>query len=54
MSYLGPTAGEAPLTPTKQDSLPLSVNKEAKVSSFPEELQEDQLGEEELAALEMA
>lgn len=54
LSTLGPTAGEAPLTPTEEASLPLAVTKEAKVSTLPEELQEDQLGEDELAALEKA
>ncbi|KAG8521528.1 Neurobeachin-like protein 2 [Galemys pyrenaicus] len=44
--------GEAPLSPTEETSLPLAVTKEAKVSTLPEELQEDQLGEDELAALE--
>uniref|UniRef100_A0A4X1T8Z4 Neurobeachin-like protein 2 n=1 Tax=Sus scrofa TaxID=9823 RepID=A0A4X1T8Z4_PIG len=43
-----------PLTPTEEASLPLAVTKEAKVSTLPEELQEDQLGEDELAALETA
>ncbi|XP_012575949.1 PREDICTED: neurobeachin-like protein 2 [Condylura cristata] len=46
--------GEAPLSPTEETSLPLAVTKEAKVSTLPEELQEDQLGEDELAALETA
>nr|KAF6420831.1 neurobeachin like 2 [Molossus molossus] len=46
--------GEAPLTPTEEASLPLAVTKEAKVSTLPEELQEDQLGEDELASLETA
>ncbi|XP_054549725.1 neurobeachin-like protein 2 isoform X3 [Talpa occidentalis] len=46
--------GEAPLTPTEDTSLPLAVTKEAKVSTLPGELQEDQLGEDELAALESA
>ena len=54
LSTLGPLAGEAPLTPTEEASLPLAVTKEAKVSTLPEELQEDQLGEDELAALEKA
>lgn len=54
LSTLGPIAGEAPLTPAEEASLPLAVTKEAKVSSLPEELQEDQLGEDELAALETA
>ena len=49
-----PVAGEAPLTPTEEASLPLAVTKEAKVSTLPEELPEDQLGEDELAALETA
>uniref|UniRef100_A0AC11CKJ1 Neurobeachin like 2 n=1 Tax=Ovis aries TaxID=9940 RepID=A0AC11CKJ1_SHEEP len=51
-SALRDNLGEAPLTPTEEASLPLAVTKEAKVSSLPEELQEDQLGEDELAALE--
>lgn len=38
--------------PTEEASLPLAVTKEAKVSSPAEELQEDQLGEDELAGLE--
>lgn len=51
----GPIAGEAPLTPTEEEAaLPLAVTKEARVSSGPEELPEDQLGEEELASLETA
>ena len=54
LSTLGPVAGEAPLTPTEEASLPLAVTKEAKVSTLPEELPEDQLGEDELAALETA
>lgn len=54
LSTLGPIAGEAPLTPTEEASLPLAVTKEAKVSTLPEELQEDQLGEDELASLETA
>ncbi|XP_060060817.1 neurobeachin-like protein 2 isoform X4 [Erinaceus europaeus] len=45
---------EGPLTPTEETSLPLAVTKEAKVSTVPEALQEDQLGEDELAALELA
>ncbi|XP_064452930.1 neurobeachin-like protein 2 isoform X7 [Mirounga angustirostris] len=53
-SALRDNLGEAPLTPTEEASLPLAVTKEAKVSTLPEELQEDQLGEEELAALEKA
>ncbi|XP_062970054.1 neurobeachin-like protein 2 isoform X1 [Cynocephalus volans] len=51
-SALRDNLGEAPLTPTEEASLPLAVTKEAKVSTPPEELQEDQLGEDELAALE--
>nr|XP_044992261.1 LOW QUALITY PROTEIN: neurobeachin-like protein 2 [Jaculus jaculus] len=51
-SALRDNLGEAPLTPTEETSLPLAVTKEAKVSTPPEELQEDQLGEEELAVLE--
>lgn len=47
-----PLAGEAPMTPTEEASLPLAVTKEAKISAPPEELLEDQLGEEELAVLE--
>lgn len=47
-------AGEAPQTPTQEASLPLAMTKEAKVSTLPEELQEDQLGEDELAAMETA
>lgn len=50
----GPVAGEAPLTPTEEAALPLAVTKEAKVSSVPEELPEDPLGEEEPASLETA
>ena len=50
--YPWPLAGEVPLTPTEEASLPLAVTKEAKVSTPPEELQEDQLGEDELAELE--
>ncbi|XP_054992464.1 neurobeachin-like protein 2 isoform X1 [Sorex araneus] len=53
-SALRDNLGEVPLTPTEEASLPLAVSKEAKVSTSPEELQDDQLGEEELAALEMA
>uniref|UniRef100_A0A8C3XAF6 Neurobeachin-like protein 2 n=1 Tax=Catagonus wagneri TaxID=51154 RepID=A0A8C3XAF6_9CETA len=53
-SALRDNLGEAPLTPTEEASLPLAVTKEAKVSTLPEELQEDQLGEDELAALEIA
>ncbi|XP_020924322.1 neurobeachin-like protein 2 isoform X4 [Sus scrofa] len=53
-SALRDNLGEAPLTPTEEASLPLAVTKEAKVSTLPEELQEDQLGEDELAALETA
>ncbi|XP_006868866.1 PREDICTED: neurobeachin-like protein 2 [Chrysochloris asiatica] len=51
-SALRDNLGEAPLTPNEA-SLPLAVTKEAKVSTPPEELQEDQLGEDEMAALEM-
>lgn len=51
-SALRDNLGEAPLTPTEKASLPLAVTKEAKVSTLPEELQEDQLGEDELASLE--
>ncbi|XP_074168573.1 neurobeachin-like protein 2 isoform X4 [Rhinolophus sinicus] len=51
-SALRDNLGEAPLTPTEEASLPLAVTKEAKVSTMHEELQEDQLGEEELASLE--
>lgn len=40
------------MTPTEEASLPLAVTKEAKVSTMHEELQDDQLGEEELASLE--
>lgn len=54
LNACGPIAGEAPLTPTEETALPLAVTKEAKVSSVPEELPEDQLGEEELASLETA
>lgn len=50
--YSWPLAGEAPLTPTEEASLPLAVTKEAKVGTPTEELQEDQLGEDELAVLE--
>ncbi|XP_053786341.1 neurobeachin-like protein 2 isoform X1 [Desmodus rotundus] len=53
-SALRDNLGEAPLTPTEEASLPLAVTKEAKVSALPEELQEDQLGEDELASLETA
>uniref|UniRef100_A0A9L0SRX6 Neurobeachin like 2 n=1 Tax=Equus caballus TaxID=9796 RepID=A0A9L0SRX6_HORSE len=53
-SALRDNLGEAPLTPTQEASLPLAMTKEAKVSTLPEELQEDELGEEELAALETA
>ncbi|XP_007949943.1 neurobeachin-like protein 2 [Orycteropus afer afer] len=53
-SALRDNLGEGPLTPTEEASLPLAVTKEAKVSTPPEELQEDQLGEDEMAALEMA
>ncbi|XP_073757181.1 neurobeachin-like protein 2 isoform X5 [Callorhinus ursinus] len=53
-SALRDNLGEAPLTPAEEASLPLAVTKEAKVSTLPEELQEDQLGEDELAALEKA
>ncbi|XP_051708461.2 neurobeachin-like protein 2 isoform X4 [Oryctolagus cuniculus] len=51
-SALRDNLGEAPLTLTEEASLPLAVTKEAKVSTPQEELQEDQLGEDELAALE--
>nr|XP_012626524.1 neurobeachin-like protein 2 isoform X1 [Microcebus murinus] len=51
-SALRDNLGEVPLTPSEEASLPLAVTKEAKVSTPPEELQEDQLGEDELAALE--
>lgn len=47
-----PLAGETSLMPTEEASLPLAVTKEAKVSSPAEELQEDQLGEDDLARLE--
>ncbi|XP_054585901.1 neurobeachin-like protein 2 isoform X1 [Eptesicus fuscus] len=53
-SALRDNLGEAPLTPTEEAALPLAVTKEAKVSSAPEELPEDQLGEDELASLETA
>ncbi|XP_070093832.1 neurobeachin-like protein 2 isoform X3 [Equus caballus] len=53
-SALRDNLGEAPLTPTQEASLPLAMTKEAKVSTLPEELQEDELGEEDLAALETA
>ncbi|XP_039084272.1 neurobeachin-like protein 2 isoform X2 [Hyaena hyaena] len=53
-SALRDNLGEAPLTLTEEASLPLAVTKEAKVSTLPEELPEDQLGEDELAALETA
>uniref|UniRef100_A0A8C0KM69 Neurobeachin-like protein 2 n=1 Tax=Canis lupus dingo TaxID=286419 RepID=A0A8C0KM69_CANLU len=52
-SALRDNLGEGPLTPTEEASLPLAVTKEAKVSTLPEELQEDQLSEEELAAVEL-
>ncbi|XP_054201815.1 neurobeachin-like protein 2 isoform X5 [Homo sapiens] len=51
-SALRDNLGEVPLTPTEEASLPLAVTKEAKVSTPPELLQEDQLGEDELAELE--
>ncbi|XP_027788340.2 neurobeachin-like protein 2 isoform X2 [Marmota flaviventris] len=51
-SALRDNLGEAPLTPTEEASLPLAVTKEAKVGIPTEELQEDQLGEDELAVLE--
>ncbi|XP_021027034.1 neurobeachin-like protein 2 isoform X1 [Mus caroli] len=51
-SALRDNLGEAPMTPTEETSLPLAVTKEAKISAPPEELLEDQLGEEDLAALE--
>lgn len=50
--YDWPHAGEAPMTPTEEASLPLAVTKEAKISTPPEELLEDQLGEDELAVPE--
>ncbi|KAM6169581.1 LOW QUALITY PROTEIN: neurobeachin-like protein 2 [Rhynchocyon petersi] len=53
-SALRDNLGEAPLTPTEEATLPLAVTKEAKVSTLSEELQEDQLGEDEMAALEKA
>lgn len=52
LSTLGPIAGEAPLILTEEASLPLAVTKEAKVGTLPKELQEDQLGEDELTSLE--
>lgn len=51
-SALRDNLGEAPMTPTEETSLPLAVTKEAKISAPPEELPEEQLGEEDLAALE--
>ncbi|XP_069873650.1 neurobeachin-like protein 2 isoform X2 [Dipodomys merriami] len=51
-SALRDNLGEVPLTPTEEAALPLAVTKEAKVSTPHEQLQEDQLGEEELAVLE--
>ncbi|KAM5291942.1 neurobeachin-like protein 2 [Ctenodactylus gundi] len=51
-SALRDNLGEVPLTPAEEASLPLAVTKEAKVSTPPEELLEDQLGEDELAVLE--
>ncbi|XP_017652967.2 neurobeachin-like protein 2 isoform X2 [Nannospalax galili] len=51
-SALRDNLGEVPLTPTEEAALPLAVTKEAKVSTPPEELQEDQLDEDELAMLE--
>nr|XP_020023925.1 neurobeachin-like protein 2 isoform X4 [Castor canadensis] len=51
-SALRDNLGEVPLTPTEEASLPLAVTKEAKVSTPHEELQDDQLGEDELAVLE--
>lgn len=52
IKYDWPCAGEAPMTPTEEASLPLAVTKEAKISAPPEELLEDQLGEDEMAVLE--
>lgn len=52
LSTRGPIAGEAPLIFTEEASLPLAVTKEAKVSTLPKELQEDQLGEDELTSPE--
>lgn len=37
---------------TEEAALPLAVTKEAKVSTLPKELQEDQLGEDELTSPE--
>ncbi|XP_027270492.1 neurobeachin-like protein 2 isoform X3 [Cricetulus griseus] len=51
-SALRDNLGEAPMTPTEEASLPLAVTKEAKISAPPEELLEDQLGEDEMAVLE--
>ncbi|XP_048190361.1 LOW QUALITY PROTEIN: neurobeachin-like protein 2 [Perognathus longimembris pacificus] len=51
-SALRDNLGETPLTPTEEAALPLAVTKEAKVGTPHEELQEDQLGEDELAVLE--
>ncbi|XP_075820546.1 neurobeachin-like protein 2 isoform X1 [Microtus pennsylvanicus] len=51
-SALRDNLGEAPMTPTEEASLPLAVTKEAKISTPPEELLEDQLGEDELAVPE--
>nr|XP_021503591.1 neurobeachin-like protein 2 isoform X3 [Meriones unguiculatus] len=51
-SALRDNLGEAPMTLTEEASLPLAVTKEAKISTPPEELPEDQLEDEELARLE--
>ncbi|XP_057622636.1 neurobeachin-like protein 2 isoform X1 [Chionomys nivalis] len=51
-SALRDNLGETPMTPTEEASLPLAVTKEAKISTPPEELLEDQLGEDELAVPE--
>ncbi|CAO2633435.1 Neurobeachin-like protein 2, partial [Lemmus lemmus] len=51
-SALRDNLGEAPMTLTEEASLPLAVTKEAKISTPPEELLEDQLGEDELAVPE--
>lgn len=41
LSVIGPAAGEVPLTPTEEASLPLAVTKEAKDSTLSKELPED-------------
>ncbi|CAH6777630.1 neurobeachin-like protein 2 isoform X2 [Phodopus roborovskii] len=51
-SALRDNLGEAPMTPSEEASLPLAVTKEAKISAPPEELLEDEFGEDEMAVLE--